>query len=334
LLAWYDANRRDLPWRRTRDPYAVWVSEIMLQQTRVETVVPYYERWMQLFPSARSLAAASEDEVLAAFSGLGYYRRARMLHQGVREVVERYGGEVPSDPGARRALAGIGRYTAGAIGSIAFDREEAIVDGNVARVLSRVFSIEDRIGSPASERALWSHAEALVRGPRPGDLNQALMELGALVCVPKNPRCDRCPLAASCLARESGRQDELPAARARKAPTRVSLASVVVSRGDRVWLVRSKEALFRGLFGPPSAEGHGRDAAKRALRIAGASARVEAEPRATIEHVLTHRRLNVEVWRAKATRVHEDEERKLVALDALGTIGISKLARRILAAAV
>jgi A/G-specific adenine glycosylase len=310
LLAWYDANRRDLPWRRTRDPYAVWVSEIMLQQTRVETVVPYYERWMQLFPSARSLAAASEDEVLAAFSG------------------------VPSDPGARRALAGIGRYTAGAIGSIAFDREEAIVDGNVARVLSRVFSIEDRIGSPASERALWSHAEALVRGPRPGDLNQALMELGALVCVPKNPRCDRCPLAASCLARESGRQDELPAARARKAPTRVSLASVVVSRGDRVWLVRSKEALFRGLFGPPSAEGHGRDAAKRALRIAGASARVEAEPRATIEHVLTHRRLNVEVWRAKATRVHEDEERKLVALDALGTIGISKLARRILAAAV
>jgi A/G-specific adenine glycosylase len=329
LLAWYDANRRELPWRRTRDAYAVWVSEIMLQQTRVETVVPYYERFMARFPDARTLAAASEDEVLASWSGLGYYRRARMLHAGVREVAERYGGEVPEDREARLSLPGIGRYTAGAIGSIAFDREEPIVDGNVARVLSRLFAIEAPLGSSESERELWERAGELARGPRPGDLNQALMELGALVCTPRSPACGACPLADRCAARAGHRAAELPVPRKRAVPKHVCIAAVVATDGARVVLVRSERELFRGLYGPPSAEGHGRSAARRALEHFDISARLSARPIGRLEHVLTHRRLDVEVWRA--TRAKARSDARALEQSELSAIGISKLARRILA---
>nr|MDQ3035848.1 A/G-specific adenine glycosylase [Myxococcota bacterium] len=212
LLRWYDASARDLPWRRTRDPYAIWVSEIMLQQTRVPTALRYYDRFLARFPDAHALAAASEDDVLSMWSGLGYYRRARLLHRGVREVVARYDGRVPEDAEARRALPGIGRYTAGAIGSIAFDREEALVDGNVARVLARLRGIDTPLGRADTESRLWSEAESLVRGPRPGALNQSLMELGATICTPSSPRCEHCPVAASCVARATDRTGELPIA--------------------------------------------------------------------------------------------------------------------------
>ncbi|MFT5358286.1 MAG: A/G-specific adenine glycosylase, partial [Polyangiales bacterium] len=194
-MRWYDKGHRDLPWRRTRDPYRVWVSEIMCQQTRVDTVIPYYERFIASFPTPTALADADEDAVMSHWSGLGYYRRARMLHAGAKDVVARYGGEVPSGADERLSLPGVGRYTAGAIGSIAFEREEAIVDGNVARVLSRVHRISHELQSTASNKALWVHAEALVRGKRPGDLNQSLMELGALVCTPTSPKCGECPIA-------------------------------------------------------------------------------------------------------------------------------------------
>ena len=194
LLRWYDRSARDLPWRRTRDPYAVWVSEIMLQQTRVETVIPYYERFLARFPSARVLAEADEDAVLSHWSGLGYYRRARLLHSGVQEVVARYGGEVPEDADARRRLPGVGRYTAGAIGSIAFDKAEPVVDGNVTRVLARLFRIDTPVGSATTTKRLWREAAELVPEQRPGDFNQALMELGATLCTPKKPLCDACPV--------------------------------------------------------------------------------------------------------------------------------------------
>ncbi|HEY8426965.1 MAG TPA: A/G-specific adenine glycosylase [Sandaracinaceae bacterium] len=332
LLDWYDANKRDLPWRRTRDPYAVWVSEIMLQQTRVETVVPYYERFLARFPTAAALAAASEDEVLASWSGLGYYRRARLLHAGVREVVERYGGEVPRDAEARRSLPGVGRYTAGAIGSICFDREEPVVDGNVARVLSRAFAIEHPLGTSASERALWEHAGALVRGPRPGDLNQALMELGARVCTPLSPRCGECPIARECAARAQGRTAELPVPKPRKPPVRVEVAAVVATRADgSVALVRSERALFGGLYAPPMAEGRGRAAALAALRGAGVRARVEASSAARLEHVLSHRVIDVEVWRATGA---SSRTCRLVTPRELASVGVSTFARRILRAAL
>ena len=197
LLRWYRKNRRDLPWRRTADPYAVWVSEIMLQQTRVETVLPYYARFLERFPDASRLADATEDDVLASWSGLGYYRRARALHQGARVVMERHDGKLPRDPADLRRLPGVGRYTAGAIASVAFGLPEPILDGNVRRVLARIFAVDGvRLGPAAEERELWGLAASLVQGSAPGDLNQALMELGALICTPRAPACPACPCPA------------------------------------------------------------------------------------------------------------------------------------------
>ena len=233
LLCWYDEAGRDLPWRHTRDPYAVWVSEVMLQQTRVETVIPYYERFLESFPTARALAEADEDTVLSHWSGLGYYRRARLLHQGVREVVAEYGGEVPEDADARRALPGVGRYTAGAIGSIAFDKEEPVVDGNVTRVLARLLRIKKPIGSSATTNQLWEEAARLVPGERPGDLNQALMELGATLCTPTKPRCLICPLTDACTAAKHGTQYERPIMPPRKRTPHYDVAAGVIWQGKR-----------------------------------------------------------------------------------------------------
>jgi A/G-specific adenine glycosylase len=234
LLAWYREHRRDLPWRRTRDPYAIWVSEVMLQQTQVAAVVPHYHRFLERFPSPAALAAASEDAVLAAWSGLGYYGRARRLRHAAREVVARHGGSLPRDPAALRALPGIGRYSAGAIASVAFDLPEPIVDGNVRRVLLRVGALAV---SPSEERrALWDTAQRLVRGPHPGDLNQALMELGALVCTPRAPRCLACPLARWCRARATGRPEDYPAPSPPRPTRRIGVAVAVIRRGARVLL--------------------------------------------------------------------------------------------------
>ena len=330
LLRWYAISKRDLPWRRTRDPYAIWVSEIMLQQTRVDAVVPYFERFLARFPTTTSLARASEDEVLSAWSGLGYYRRARLLHAGVREVVASYGGAVPEGPEARLALPGVGPYTAGAIGSIAFDLEEPIVDGNVARVLARLFAIETPLGKPNTEKRLWEEARALVQGEDPGALNQALMELGATVCTPVSPQCGACPVRQGCRARIEKRTTELPVPRGRKPPALRDLVAVVAGPpGDtKVWLVRGKAASFGGLFGVPMAEGRDATAARAVLRANGLRGKLGAEL-GTIEHVLTHRRLRVLVFRATA-RGLVSSDRRLFAVDALGGVGVSALTRKIL----
>lgn len=334
LLRWYDANARDLPWRRTRDPYAIWVSEVMLQQTRVETVKPYFTRFLERFPDATSLARATEDEVLSAWSGLGYYRRARLLHAGVREVVARYGGHVPEGADERASLPGVGRYTAGAIGSIAFDREEPIVDGNVARVLSRIRGIDAPLGTRASEEVLWREATALVHGPRPGALNQALMELGATVCTKSKPSCDRCPLLARCVAAREGRTELLPVPRARTAPKDVSLVLVVArDASDQIWLARGEQALFGGLWGLPSREGKGVAAARSALSELGlASAKLSACGR--LEHVLTHRRLDVRVFSAAgAIAAQARDGVRTFSQASLADVGVSTLTRRALEAA-
>jgi len=333
LLRWYDTAARDLPWRHTRDPYAIWVSEVMLQQTRVETVIPYYRRFLASFPTPRALAEADEDAVLSHWSGLGYYRRARLLHAGVREVVARYDGRVPEDEEARRALPGIGRYTAGAIGSIAFDKEEPIVDGNVTRVLARLSRIDTPVGVSATTSRLWEEAARLVPGERPGDLNQALMELGATICTPKQPGCGSCPVAGECAAYACDEVDALPVARARKAPKEVKLAAVVATRGRaayrRVWLVKGVQPLFGGLWGVPMAEG----SARTVLSEAGLQARLDSEPVGEVEHVLTHRRLQIEVYRASATQAKESEMRRLFTVDDLGSVGISTLTKKLLASA-
>jgi A/G-specific adenine glycosylase len=195
LLNWYHLHQRDLPWRRTRDPYRIWLSEIMLQQTRVAAVVEYYRTFLDRFPTIEALAAATEDDVLSAWSGLGYYRRARMLHRCAIEVVQNHGGRLPKDPAALLALPGIGRYTAAAIASIAFSEPVAVVDGNVERVLRRVLG-----GSLDSSQA-WQHAQEFLEKSRPGDFNQAMMELGATVCVPRAPQCQACPVKKWCATR-------------------------------------------------------------------------------------------------------------------------------------
>jgi A/G-specific adenine glycosylase len=359
LLVWYDAHKRDLPWRKSRDPYAIWVSEIMLQQTRVDTVIPYWTRFLERFPTPNALADASEDEVLGAWSGLGYYRRARLLHRGVKEVVSRHGGEVPEDRDARLALPGVGKYTAGAIGSIAFDRAEPIVDGNVARVLCRVHRIETALGVASTEQRLWVEAERLVQGPRPGDLNQALMELGATVCTPRAPRCDVCPIADECRGRADA--ERLPVPRKKAAPKPVSLAAVVATTGpkndERVWLVRGEDELFGGLWSVPMVE-HApvqsglfddvdrtdvdraahvdregpEAAATRALTTLGLRARLGAL-RGELQHVLSHRRLTVRVYGASGAKGEENENVRAVSRESIeaGELGVSKLTKKILA---
>lgn len=206
LLRWYDQHRRDLPWRETRDPYSIWLSEIMLQQTRVAAVVDHYRIFLKRFPNVQTLAAASEDDVLAAWSGLGYYRRARMLHRCARQIAEQHDGGFPQNSEALLALPGIGRYTAAAIASIAFAEPVAVVDGNVERVLQRLIGTK-MIGVNLTTPQIWQHAQALLAKPRPGDFNQAMMELGATVCVPREPRCLVCPVRKWCVT-----QGEVPRA--------------------------------------------------------------------------------------------------------------------------
>lgn len=250
LLAHYDAVRRDLPWRGEEDPYRVWVSEVMLQQTRVDTVIPYYRRWLERFPDVEALAAAEEDDVLLAWQGLGYYRRARGLHAGARVVRERHGGTVPSDLAALRALPGVGAYTAGAVASIAFGRVVGAVDGNVRRVLAR---LADR--PRPTPGWLSAAAQALVDPERPGDWNQALMELGATVCAPRRPRCGACPLSAWCAARAAGTEEARPAPAARRTvPAEERAVAVVVNAvGHGLVVRRPREGLLAGMWMFPDA---------------------------------------------------------------------------------
>ena len=336
LLEWYRGAARDLPWRRTTDPYAIWVSEIMLQQTRVQTVIPYFTRFMERFPTPRALAEAEEDSVLSLWSGLGYYRRARLLHRGVREVVAYYGGTVPDDPDALRSLPGVGRYTAGAIGSIAFDKEEPIVDGNVGRVLCRIHAIQTPLGSAETTRRLWSEAERLVQGPEPGALNQALMELGATLCRPTQPQCLLCPVRVDCKAHARGQVERLPIPRTRKPPRPVRCTAVVatIDRGAarKVWLVRGAHTLFSGLWSVPmQMEGaHKAPTIKEVLAGAGLSARVRPSAGFCVEHVLTHRRLMVDVAVATAARGQPTSGRRFFAAGDLDSVGLSALTKRIL----
>jgi A/G-specific adenine glycosylase len=251
LLAHYDRAARDLPWRQETDPYRVWVSEVMLQQTRVETVVPYYRRWLRRFPDMASLASAPADEVLKAWEGLGYYGRARNLHRSARLVRERHAGVLPSDPQLLGALPGFGDYTVGAVASIAFGRRLPAVDGNVRRVLARVYDIE-RPG------AAWLRATAgaLVPAHRPGDFNQALMELGATICTPRAPRCAACPLAEPCRARAHGTVADRPARKARPTPRAAELGTAVVcDAAGRLLLVRNADSgLLAGMWAFPCVE--------------------------------------------------------------------------------
>jgi A/G-specific adenine glycosylase len=252
ILGHYDKHKRDLPWRRTRDPYAIWVSEIMLQQTQVDVVTPRWTTFLGRFPDLRSLAAATEATVCEAWAGLGYYRRARFLHRAAQVLVAEHDAVFPQEAAELRKLPGIGRYTAGAIASIAFGQEAPIVDGNVARVLSRVFAIEDAPDSPAGQRRIWDLAGELVVGERPGDLNQGLMEMGATVCTPRNPKCLPCPIRTACQAAARGQHHLFPRPmRATKVEAMTMAFGVFADEKGTYLVQRPLDGLWAGLWEPP-----------------------------------------------------------------------------------
>lgn len=329
LLAWWDAGHRALPWRfpqRGADPYRVWLAEVMLQQTQVATAVPYYLRFLARFPSLEALAAARDEEVLAAWSGLGYYARCRNLLAAAREALRRHGG-LPASLEALGALPGFGPYTAGAVASIAFAIPAPALDGNVNRVLARLFLVE---GDPARRPArahLEAHARALLDPARPGDLNQALMELGATVCAPTGPACARCPVSDLCEGRAAGRAADLPARRRRPERQRRVLACAVVEQAGRVLLVQRPPAgLFAGLPAFPAVElppdaavwpALGREVRTRH----GLSLRSGPEL-ARVERVLTHRLLELRAYRCRLTGAAPASAGRWVAPDAVAGAGL------------
>jgi A/G-specific adenine glycosylase len=305
LLAWYRAEKRDLPWRRTRDPYAIWISETMLQQTRVEAVIPYYERFLARFPDVDALATADLDDVLSQWAGLGYYSRARNLKRAAEDVVKRFAGRLPDGVDALRELPGVGRYTAGAIASIAFDHPAPIVDGNVARVLARLLGLREPIENNAVKARLWEEAERLADGPAPGDLNQALMELGARVCVPRVPRCTQCPVSRFCDARAAGDAESLPLRAPKRAPKLVYAVAALLLRGGKALAVqRPAKGLLGGLWELPGGEtparGRGPAAVAELLRARTGLAVGDIAPLGDIEHVFTHRTLRLRVFSGTA----------------------------------
>lgn len=301
LVAWFDVAARDLPWRRTRDPYAIWVSEVMLQQTRVEVVTGRWAEFLRRFPDLRSLADAPEADVLAAWAGLGYYRRARQLHAAARRVVEIHGAHLPGDSAALRLLPGFGAYTAGAVASIAFGERVPAVDGNVERVAARLLALNENPKRAPGAAIVRELAHGLLREQDPGTLNQALMELGATVCTPRNPRCDACPWRSTCRARAAGDPTRWPAREARRASVEVASYAAVVRRGpDYLWRRRPEGVPNAGLWELPTTEWHpGQadvDAARDALEDLGRALQRRwevGEPVARARHGITHHRITV-----------------------------------------
>jgi A/G-specific adenine glycosylase len=335
LLEWFATQARNLPWRRTSDPYAVWVSEIMLQQTQVKTVIPYWERWMREWPDVRSLAGARLDRVLKLWEGLGYYRRARHLHEAAQVIVSRHEGKFPKSYDEVLALPGVGRYTAGAICSIAFNQPVPVLDGNVIRVLTRLFRLEGNPKETRTNARLWRLAEELVRaahqlqgtntrgagglrwseGSSPARaprrafasgccsaLNQALMEMGAIICTPRQPRCGVCPLRVACLARQAGLAERLPKLTRRAKPTRRLMLAFVLERGHR-FLVRRRPAggVNPHLWEFPNvevADGDGATNSQSFLRPFGVELE-DLEPFGEIKHSITRYRITVRVFRGR-----------------------------------
>jgi A/G-specific adenine glycosylase len=304
LLAWFDRCRRDLPWRRSRDPYRIWVSEIMLQQTQVATVIPYFERFLEAFPTVEALAAAPEQLVLRLWEGLGYYRRARDLHRAAQRVAADYGGRLPEEPALLHTLPGIGRYTVGAILSQAFDRRLPILEANSQRVLCRLFGRRDDPRHGPARRWLWAVAEALLPIRRVGAFNQALMELGALICTPAAPRCGECPISEYCEAFRLGIQQQIPDRPAPREPIGIQEAAVVVHHRRRVLFVqRPQQGRWAGLWEFPHApleagESHEEAAARLLRQLTGLQAEVGSEL-LTLRHSVTHHRITLVCFEAQ-----------------------------------
>ena len=301
ILKEYQRTHRQLPWRSTKDPYAIWVSEIMLQQTQSNTVIPYYHKWLKAFPTVDTLARAQIDTVLSIWSGLGYYRRAHNLHHGAREVMTQYNGTIPSAVNQLLKIPGIGRYTAGAIASIAHNQPVPVVDGNVARILSRLFLIETPLDKSATIKQLWSLADSMLIKDNPGDFNQAMMEFGATICKPKQPQCTTCSVAQFCKANQHNKQHLLPIRKSNHSPE----LPILIQKS--VWIYRNKKLLFlhrhnKGLFGGmwelPSAETE----QQLTQQTLGIPMKLSTDVPITYTQKLSHRLLKLSLTRASLSK--------------------------------
>lgn len=305
LLRWYRRHaRRHLPWRKSRDPYRIWVSEAMLQQTQVDTVIPYYERFLRRFPTLHALSRSPVTAALDSWAGLGYYHRAKNLHAGACQVVREHGGRIPDSPKELLKLPGIGRYTAGAIASIAFDRPEPVLDGNVLRVLCRYLGIRQDPRLPVVQRRLWKIAGELVPEDQPGDFNQALMDLGATLCLPRHPNCPACPIRVGCIARRNGWQDRIPPARRETPKKRIAYLCGILEQEGRILLARRPlSGLLPGLWEFPGGECRsGKSYADRLCDLLEERLGVQAKPQelaAQVTQILSHRRLHLKAMRCR-----------------------------------
>jgi A/G-specific adenine glycosylase len=332
LLDWYHQHGRTLPWRDHPDSYAVWISEIMLQQTRVETVIPYFEKWMNLFPDVCALANASEQDVLSAWEGLGYYSRARNLHKAAKMVAGKFNGKLPRDLTDLRSLPGIGRYTVGAIASMAFGMDEPTLDGNLRRVYSRLFDVSEFADSPSGEKILWDLAAQNLPKGQAGDFNQALMDLGATICVPKNPRCLLCPLMEICESRKNGTQDVRPVLKPKKTtPHYVHAAAVIMERGRVLLAQRPTNGLLGGMWEFPNGRVNA-DPAKELTKVVNAAYRLKVrkkEALGIIQHAYTHFKVTVHAFRCETISIPKDKNLKWVKLADLDDYPMGKVDRQI-----
>lgn len=336
VLAWFAERKRDLPWRQTRDPYRIWISEIMLQQTRVAAVIPYYENFLARFPTLEALARAKLESVVGRWAGLGYYSRARNLHAAAREIVKRHGGDFPRDREAMLALPGIGRYTAAAVLSIAYEQPLAVLDGNVARVLARMGTVRGDLRAPAVWRELQTTAQDMLARQTPGDWNQAMMELGATVCTPKSPRCGECPLSTWCRARKLGITAEVPLSRKKPAALQVRLAAAVWldPRGHTLLLrqTNGNGALFSCMWQFPAVETTD-DAASDLVSYLHRNFKITVngnlKAMETARHSVTFRDIRLLPFVIRVADLPRIEGARTVTLRRLGNLPISNATRKI-----
>jgi len=348
LLAWFGEFQRDLPWRRTRDPYRIWLSEIMLQQTRVAAAIPYYERFLERFPTVQALAEAPEEEVLRLWSGLGYYSRARNLQKAARDVVAKHGGMFPREAEAALRLPGIGAYTAAAILSIAYQEKMAVLDGNVARVLARLGGVRGDLRANGTWAKLQETADSLLAGGAPGDWNQAMMELGATVCAPRSPQCLLCPVSEFCEARKKGWIEEIPAKRRKRDAVEITLAALVVldEKGKTLLLPPPKTlrspgaaddvpALVSRMWHFPTISARRETAAMELQKFArkwvfsGRKTGAEFVMLQAVRHAVTYRAVTVLPFLARVERLPKVAGAKMLTLEDLSEVAISNLTRKV-----